>query len=194
MSQTTLTAFFNSRKRPATEDIISSKSKKLHLERSSETKSSQKTPPLILAKDSEPCVNAKISSTIQTLKTEVTSEEKYEGCKRLDSAGPSTSSNSAVVFSKKSNANNIANFEGPSKTEAVSLARKDLSLGDIRKKLASSSRLAELKASADRLSRGIQQLKESSDKRNLKQFKSIDLEVPSRSVLLGLSVLAWLCL
>ncbi|CAH2039500.1 unnamed protein product, partial [Iphiclides podalirius] len=58
------------------------------------------------------------------------------------------------------------------------LTRKELSLGDIKKRLAGSSRLAELKATADRISKGIQQLKESSEKRNLKDFKSIDVDVP----------------
>lgn len=153
MAQTTITAFFNSRKRPASDDLISSKNKRIHTEQSTEKKSSRKTP-LITAKD-----------------TEETCADKNIDSKQSDSAEPTLSQKPNAVFSKKSNANNVN--KTADKTELVSLARKELSLGDIRKKLAGSTRLTELKASAERLSHGIQQLK---------QFKSIDVEVPSRSV------------
>ncbi|KAI5637089.1 DNA replication factor CDT1 like domain-containing protein [Phthorimaea operculella] len=85
----------------------------------------------------------------------------------------------ATPFAKKINAANVSKNTETPKASSVASSRKQLSLGDIRKKLAGSSRLAELKATAERLSKGIQEIKEASEKRNLKEFKSIDVEVPS---------------
>lgn len=177
MSQSTITSFFNSRKRPATEDIVSSKNKIAHID---QTASGHKI----------------VRKSLITKKTEICFQEKQRDSNETKSVQPKTEKTPRVTsgtqasdlltsvnaFAKKQNASNIKNQE-PSKSSPsnlVSSARKELSLGDIRKRLAGSSRLAELKASADRISKGIQQLKETTDKKNLKEFRSIDVEVPSR--------------
>ncbi|KAG7295982.1 hypothetical protein JYU34_021074 [Plutella xylostella] len=183
MSQTSITAFFNSRKRPATEDIFTTKNKKLLIE-----KSGIKSPIVIPGKSCELLDNLKAkSSSIQAPKAAATTEEKC--VLKLPSASATTQPTSskpkeaeqkpAAAFGKKINANNVVKAKPASSAEGVSVARKELSLGDIRKKLAGSSRLAELRAAADRVSRGIQQVKQTSEQRALKQFKSIDVEVPT---------------
>ncbi|KAL0871837.1 hypothetical protein ABMA27_004312 [Loxostege sticticalis] len=176
MSQSTITSFFNSRKRPATEDIVSSKNKIAHID---QTASGHKI----------------VRKSLITKKTEICFQEKQRDSNETKSVQPKTEKTPRVTsgtqasdlltsvnaFAKKQNASNIKNQE-PSKSSPSNLlssARKELSLGDIRKRLAGSSRLAELKASADRISKGIQQLKETTDKKNLKEFRSIDVEVPS---------------
>lgn len=178
MSQTTITSFFNSRKRPASEDIVSSKSKIAHIDCGLE----------INGKPIRRIIKAS-ALVIKDIKQDVAvsngikSEELKKSGKTTVQQSPSKKlpeQSTATAFAKKQNVSNINKFNEPSKPESVSSSRKELSLGDIRKKLASSSRLAELRATAERLSRGIQELKETSDKRNLKEFKSIDVEVPSR--------------
>lgn len=176
MSQKSITSYFNSRKRAATEEITSTKNKKAHIDTFSSLPV-RRTLVLRHPKYEEPCDDAK-NPIIQDLKTNVSLEQKCEKIPE-DVVPLSTSKVESVAFAKKVNANNVAK---DSKCEAVSLARQELSLGDIKKKLAGSSRLAELRARADRLSRGIQQLKETTDKKNLKQFKSLDVEVPVRWV------------
>ncbi|KAI8426160.1 hypothetical protein MSG28_005102 [Choristoneura fumiferana] len=151
MSQTRLTTYYNSRKRPAADDIVTTKRKIIHL-------------------DSVPDSDIKSNAA----GTEQGSQSSLEYASKLIKG--------CEAFTSKVNASNVSTIKKPSKTELVSTARKELSLGDIRKKLAGSSRLAELKASADRLSKGIQQLKaekSSDNQRNLKEFKTIDVEVPS---------------
>ncbi|CAH0729869.1 unnamed protein product, partial [Brenthis ino] len=168
MSQTTLTTFFNSRKRPATEEIVNSKNKIAHIERPIDigTKSIRKSRNCDLKQSPVLSVESKTENVKKTEITHQTSTpDSLPGqCKNL------------ATFAKKVNAKNVMNEEH--KSETLSLARKELSLGDIKKKLAGSSRLAELRATANRLSKGIQQLKESTEKKNLKEFKSIDVDVP----------------
>lgn len=154
MSQTRLTTYYNSRKRPAVDDIATTKRKIIHL-------------------DSVP--DSDLKSNAESTEQGSQSSSSLEHASELI--------NACDAFTSKVNASNVTKITKPSKAELVSKARKELSLGDIRKKLAGSSRLAELKASADRLSKGIQQLK--ADKpgdnlRNLKEFKTIDVEVPLR--------------
>ncbi|CAG9561319.1 unnamed protein product [Danaus chrysippus] len=173
MSQTTLTTFFNSRKRPATEDIASTKNKIAHLERLDPiTKTGRKSP---FPKNDLLLHNGKELNTV----TKVENSKKLDSEQKLTKKPENTSEQQkAVAFSKKINVSNIAKNSETSKTEHVTQARKELCLGDIKKKLASSSRLSELRATAERLSKGIQELKESSDKKNLKEFKSINVDVP----------------
>lgn len=178
MSQTTLTAFFNSRKRPAAEDLGNFKNKIAHIERphDSPIQSSRKTPVL----KTNDVINNNVkqkNAYLKTLKIGKTEEKVFQS--PASPVIPSTSKG-AEAFAKKVNANNINKVSVPSKSTSVISARKELSLGDIKQKLAGSSRLAELRATADRLSKGIQQLKENSEKRNLKDFKSIDVDVPIR--------------
>ncbi|XP_045766587.1 DNA replication factor Cdt1 [Maniola jurtina] len=181
MSQTKLTTFFNSRKRPATDEIVSSKNKIAHIERAdSSIKLGRKTPLLkhndILAR------NAKQTSTVAS-QSVVTKTAEVQLARNDNKVEPQQS---VEVFAKKASASNIIKSSDPSKPVSVNAARKELSLGDIKKKLAASSRLAELRATADRLSKGIQELKETTDKKirneavtkNLKEFKSIDVDVP----------------
>lgn len=179
MSQTSITSFFNSRKRPASEDIVGSKSKIAHIERKTGTgKPVSKTivQKCNIVKDVRNSVPNGI--TLNGLKNTISA--------RICLAQASPSKNEPehkdlAVFAKKQNISNISKNTEP-KIQNVNSARQELSLGDIRKKLAGSSRLAELRATAERLSKGIQELKEASDKKNLREFKSIDVEVPSRSV------------
>ncbi|XP_045495903.1 DNA replication factor Cdt1 [Colias croceus] len=172
MSQTTLTTFFNSRKRPATDDIISSKSKIPNLERipeanKVETKSSTRS--------SETITKTNKSSLNKTIKSELPKTQNVEPIAKESASGEKKN---VGAFAKKSNASNIVKNTNFGKSDSLNVARKELSLGDIRKKLASSSRLAELRASAERISKGIQELKEKSDKKNLKEFRSIDVDIP----------------
>lgn len=183
MPQTSITSFFNSRKRPASEDIVGSKSKIAHIERNIETGSTPVRKDII-----QKC------NTIKDVRNSlaVPNGIKLNGLKNTISTHDCTAQASPsknvpeqkdlAVFAKKQNTFNISkNIEQP-KVETVTSARKELSLGDIRKKLSGSSRLAELRATAERLSKGIQNLKEASDKKNLREFKAIHLEVPSRLV------------
>lgn len=178
MSQTSITSYFNSRKRPATDDILSSKSKIPYIERSAEISSVSRkihvVKASVLPKEVKQCqvpacereCESSLNATVPiVVKSEVAPEPKYT---------------EKIVFAKKINAANVTKTSEPSKSERTCSARKELSLGDIRKRLAGSSRLAELRATADKLSKGIQHLKEASAKRNLKEFKSIDVEVTSR--------------
>lgn len=180
MAQTSITSFFNSRKRAATDDSLSSKSKVPHIDRNQEfgrialkthlVKSCQ------LVKDVKqphlPAAEVKLVNVTKIEKGNLPVVAETDPKPEIQPEKP--------VFAKKVNSTNIAKTGEPSKSNATSSARKELSLGDIRKKLAGSSRLAEIKANAERLSKSIQQLKEASEKRNLKEFKSIDVEVPSR--------------
>ncbi|XP_047535110.1 DNA replication factor Cdt1 [Vanessa atalanta] len=182
MSQTTLTAFFNSRKRPATDDIVSSKNKIAHIDRTIECATKSKKN--LLSK------NIEQSSVKDKFNTELKHPNAVPNTTNLDLKKIEIISQAAEktnltekpknveAFSKKVNAANIVKNNDPSKIETVNLARKELSLGDIKKKLSGSSRLAELRARADRLSKGIQQLKDTTVKKNLKEFKSIDVDVP----------------
>ncbi|XP_047993274.1 DNA replication factor Cdt1 [Leguminivora glycinivorella] len=177
MSQTTLTAFYNSRKRPAAEDIASSKRKIPHIERvlESELKCKAKN---ILQKKCDTTLKVESRSESIAQPSSVTKNDSLT-TKRSSPVELGETSTSDP-FASKVNGSNITKSNQPSKSEIVNSARKELSLGDIRKKLASSSRLAELKASAERLSKGIQQLKDGSEKQSkLREFKSIDVEVPS---------------
>lgn len=167
MSQTTLTLFFTSRKRPASDDISGSKSKVPHLDRK-----------FIITK---PGIDEDVKQTIQDIKEQKNKLVNYvadNNIKKdhLDKPIETT------TFAKKTNITNVIKPSELTKHETTSVARKELSLGEIRKKLAGSSRLGEIKAAAERISKGIQQLKGTSEKKNLKEFKSIDLEVQSRYV------------
>lgn len=175
MSQKTITSFFNSRKRPANDGILTSKSKIPHIERISEVKSLSIGKGPILKKSDIIAKNVKD----KTICSESAKNLKHAAISNLDSKQISTDSKTSIAFEKKVNTCNTIKSAETSKPDVVTSARKELSLGDIRKRLAGSSRLAELKAAADRLSKGIQELKEASEKRNLKEFKSIDVEVPS---------------
>ncbi|XP_023946825.2 DNA replication factor Cdt1 [Bicyclus anynana] len=186
MSQTTLTAFFNSRKRPATDEIVSSKNKIAHIDRTDSLLKSNRI--THLAKQCDILThNAKQTAAVASEKTQpnqVFPKPTEAQVSRNDNTP--TSQKIGEVFSKKGNASNIIKNVESRKPVSVSTARKELSLGDIKKKLASSSRLAEIKAAADRLSKGIQEFKESTEKKhlkeplnkNLKEFKSIDVDVP----------------
>lgn len=182
MSQTSITSFFNSRKRPATEDLITSKNKVPHIDRTLEKKIiSTGTAPLFKRND---FVSREVKQPIKS------SETVKDDLKRAETQHVVSSKDVKQIppkltaaFGKKVNASNTPKItEAASKAEVITASRKELSLGDIRKKLAGSSRLAELRATADRLSKGIQELKQTSEKRNLREFKSIDVEVPVRYV------------
>lgn len=182
MSQTSITSFFNSRKRPASDDLITSKTKLPHIDRSLETKISSTGKALPVRK----CEIVR-----KEFKQPIKSSEIKEESKQLDSQHVSSKDTKQIApkitapFGKKVNASNTPKSIESLKSEVTNISRKELSLGDIRKKLAGSSRLAELRATADRLSKGIQELKQASEKCNLKEFKSIDVEVPSRFVFLS---------
>ncbi|RVE41296.1 hypothetical protein evm_014057 [Chilo suppressalis] len=171
MSQTAITSFYNSRKRPAPEDIVSSKSKIAHLDQTS--LKCIKTVRRGSLNQEEP--NSKL--------TEITEHEKKSEEPQSRHKEIQIQEKNVTAFAKKNNNTKVRNLEiDPSKSEpsnSIKSARKELSLGDLKKRLAGSSRLAELRASADRISKGIQQLKEATDKKNLKEFKHIDVEVPS---------------
>lgn len=181
MPQTSITSFFNSRKRPASEDIVGSKSKIAHIEKNIGTGSRPIRKAIV-----QKCNIKDVRNSFA-----VPNGIKLNGLKNIVTAHDCTAQTcpsknvpeqkDVKVFAKKQNTSNISNnTELPN----VNSARKELSLGDIRKKLSGSSRLAELRATAERLSKGIQDLKEASDKKNLREFKSIHVEVPSRLVLL----------
>ncbi|CAG9793940.1 unnamed protein product [Diatraea saccharalis] len=171
MSQTTITSYFNSRKRPATEDIVSSKSKIAHIDDAS-LKNKR-----IFRKGSN--IHEELSSKSYEVNED---PKKTENESLLTPVGSEVQEKNGAAFARKNNAANSRNQESePTKSESfnsLNSARKELSLGVLKKKLAGSSRLAELRASADRISKGIQQLKETTEKKNLKEFKSIDVEVP----------------
>lgn len=179
MSQTTLTSYFNSRKRAATEEISSSKNKIPHIERVQDARALKKALLLkkseVITKDVTP--NTELSNGINLDRVKKT-EKSFVSIVTKD--GESESQPKKTVFARKHNVSNIAKSVEPIKTTTVHTARQELSLGDIRKRLAGSSRLAELRASAERISKGIQQVKEITKKPNLKEFKSIDVEVPLR--------------
>ncbi|XP_053606454.1 DNA replication factor Cdt1 [Plodia interpunctella] len=172
MSQTTITSFFNSRKRPAVDDIVSSKSKLPHLEKTSQAISKSKGRINLIGK----CESYKNVRQDKTPSTQVVQENDSN---HLSPTKATHRLNNVDAFLNKSSVSNIAKNVGATKSSVVNAARKELSLGDIRKKLAGSSRLAELKASADRISKGIHDLKEANEQRNLIGFQTIDVEVPS---------------
>lgn len=178
MSQTTLTSYFNSRKRAATDDIVSTKNKVPHIERTQETKALRKAQ---LLKKCELFTN-NVKPIVEKVKDIKVDGKNKNGNVQINVAQNATQTQPIenTVFSKKLNASNIATCGEPSKISTANSARKELSLGDIRKRLAGSSRLAELRASAERISKGIKQVKEATEKPNLKEFKSIDVEVPVR--------------
>ncbi|XP_050351546.1 DNA replication factor Cdt1 [Nymphalis io] len=182
MSQTTLTTFFNSRKRPATDDIVSSKHKIAHIDRTTECATKSKKN-LIPKNFEQGTVKDKLNTNIKqsnAISNKINSELK-QNVNVSEAAGKNNlaeNPKNVEAFSKKVNAANIVKNNDPSKIQSVDLARKELSLGDIKKRLTGSSRLAELRATADRLSKGIQQLKDTTEKKNLKEFKSIDVDVP----------------
>lgn len=177
MSQTTLTSFFASKKRPASEDIVDLKSKVPHVDSNPEigVKTNRKK---LLVK--VPDTRKDDKQTVQEVKEQKNIPDKVA----VDSVSKEHFEKpiETAAFSRKLTVTNIVKPSDSSKYETASTARKELSLGEIRKRLAGSSRLAEIKASAERISKGIQLLKEASEKKNLKEFKSIDLEVHSRSV------------
>ncbi|KPJ07246.1 DNA replication factor Cdt1 [Papilio machaon] len=214
MAQTTITTFFNSRKRPASEDLVNTKHKLAHIERIPDNHKETERNSSSLKNNDVDNKNLKPHFTCtKVLKTD--KKDKGE-CHSTSSNGLIRPSNQLEVFAKKVNANNIAKPSLASETvslnsarkelslgakpsipsetvtgsarkelslgskPSVSLnsARKELSLGDIRKKLASSSRLAEIKATAERLSKNIPLCLEGKHKQNLKEFKSIDVDVP----------------
>ncbi|KOB75338.1 Uncharacterized protein OBRU01_07661 [Operophtera brumata] len=173
MSQTTLTSYFNSRKRPAIDAKASSKNKIPRIERTQEGNVFNKCE--LDNKDVKPNIEvSKEINVVSAIKTENVSVPSNVA-QKASASEPKLQEK--AVFAKKLNASNIAKTGEPFRTTTDS-ARKDLSLGDIRKRLAGSSKLAELIASADRVSKGIRQVKETTEKRNLKEFKSIDVEVP----------------
>lgn len=178
MSQTRITSFFNSRKRPAIDDIASPKNKIPHLELVSDdgTKLIKRK---VNINKSDICDVIQSSQLINDTKDEGKKDNLLLQQPLTEQACKHTHASVATPFAKKNNSSNISKASEVSKTQTIQVARKELSLGNIRKKLAGSSRLAEIKASAERISKGIQQLKETGEQRNLKEFKSIDVEVPS---------------
>lgn len=176
MSQTTLTSFFHSRKRPATDEIVNSKNKIAHIERSDASLQLSRKSPVTKACD--------VSSHSDKPTASVTSEKSKIGdAAKIQVAKVDTTSEPKkkdVVFAKKGNSSIAISNAGPSKPVSTNEARKELSLGDIRKKLLASSRLAEIRATADRLSKQIKESAEKSsvaDVKNLKEFTSIDVDV-----------------
>ncbi|XP_026762568.2 DNA replication factor Cdt1 [Galleria mellonella] len=178
MSQTRITSFFNSRKRPAIDDIASPQNKIPHLELVSDdgTKLIKRK---VNVNKSDICDVIQSSQLINDTKDEGKKDNLLLQQPLTEQACKHTHASVATPFAKKNNSSNISKASEVSKTQTIQVARKELSLGNIRKKLAGSSRLAEIKASAERISKGIQQLKETGEQRNLKEFKSIDVEVPS---------------
>ncbi|KAG6444799.1 DNA replication factor Cdt1 [Manduca sexta] len=174
MSQTSITSFFNSRKRPASDDIITSKSKVPHV-------AGLETSEKIIRRNiqNKKCEISNVTKSVCGAK-KIDTNKSDSAAIKVDPVSKNTQDlKEKTAFSKKGNSSNIAKAASTSKAEVTNSARKELSLGDIRKKLAGSSRLAELKASAERISKGIQELKEATAKKNLKEFKSLDVEVPS---------------
>ncbi|GBP19010.1 DNA replication factor Cdt1 [Eumeta japonica] len=178
MSQKTITAYFSSRKRPATEDIVSSKNKILHLDRN-KCKVFNKEPILFSPKNCE-------LRSIEKVPNSVSKNVKSNECKANEirnqsciKSGNVNETKSLEVFAKKTSANVVSNTNVNSKQIDTNKARKELSLGDLKKRLSNSPRLAEIRAAADRISKGIKLLTEEDDKKNLKEFKSINIEVPS---------------
>lgn len=171
MSQTAITSFFQSRKRPASEDLVTSKSKIPHVDRTLPSgKALSETKCEIIAKDSHQLTKSSAIKNEEPKQSAIQHASSKEQTKQ-ESTAPK-------AFSKKVNASNTPKTTQASKIETTVSSRQELSLGDIRKKLAGSSRLAELRATADRLSKGIKELQQASEKRNLREFKSIDVEVP----------------
>lgn len=180
MSQTTITSFFNSRKRAAHDDIVSSKSKKAYVDHAS----LKNIKPLRKNSTKSNEVNCSFKKEQNLVLDDIKLENGEKTEKTTSSPqAPEVQEKKVAAFAKKINASNVRNQEGePSKSEPINTlksARKELSLCDLKKKLAGSSRLAELRASADRISKGIQQLKDVTDQKNLKEFKTINVEVPS---------------
>ncbi|XP_013172636.1 PREDICTED: DNA replication factor Cdt1 [Papilio xuthus] len=214
MAQTTITTFFNSRKRPASEDLVNTKHKLAHIERIPDNHKDTGRNSSSLKNNDVDNNNFKPHFTCtKVLKTDIKDKDE---CHLTSSNGLIRSSNQFEVFAKKVNANNIAKPSISSETVStnsarkevnlgakssipsetvtssarkelslgakpsvsINSARKELSLGDIRKKLASSSRLAEIKATAERLSKNIPLCLEGKNKQNLKEFKSINVDVP----------------
>ncbi|XP_013190757.2 DNA replication factor Cdt1 [Amyelois transitella] len=171
MSQTTITSFFNSRKRPAVDDIVSSKSKVPHLDKSSLANPKSLRGNNLISK----CESIKSPKKVKIPDVHPISES-LNTCPSSNKG--SSQPSKVAAFLNKSSVSNIAKNPDVSKS-ALNTARKELSLGDIRKKLAGSSRLAQLKTSAARISKGIHDLKEANEQRNLIGFQSIDVEVPS---------------
>lgn len=175
MSQTAITSFFQSRKRPASEDLVTSKSKIPHVDRTLPSgKALSETKCEIIAKDSHQITKSSAIKNEEPKQSVIQHASSKEQTKQ-ESTAPK-------AFGKKVNASNTPKTTQASKIETTVSSRQELSLGlslgDIRKKLAGSSRLAELRATADRLSKGIKELQQASEKRNLREFKSIDVEVP----------------
>lgn len=183
MPQTSITSFFNSRKRPASEDIVGAKSKIAHIERNVGTGSRPVRKTIVekcdIIKDVKNSFAVPNGMKLNGLKDTIITNDCTAQASPSKNVPEQTD---LAVFAKKQNTSNISKNTELPKVENVNSARKELSLGDIRKKLSGSSRLAELRATAERLSKGIQDLKEASDKKNLREFKSIHLEVPSRLV------------
>lgn len=184
MSQTSITSFFNSRKRPASEDIVGSKSKIAHIERNVGTGSKSVRKVIVqkcnITKDVRNSFAVPNGMKLNGLKNTI---NKHDCTPQAPSSKNVSEQKDLAVFGTKQNTSNISKNTELPEVQNVNSARKELSLGDIRKKLAGSSRLAELRATAERLSKGIQDLKEASHYKNLREFKSIHVAVTSRSVL-----------
>lgn len=179
MSQTQLTSFFASRKRPPSDDIVSSKNKIPHLEINSTRLNNCKNKASFTFSSKR--LNASTEKTINSTVVEQ-SEPKGSGEVATDTTDKTNDKIGKLeVFAKKTNTcNKIKEIKAGRSVETLNIARKELSLGDIRKKLASHPKFAEIKEKAETLSQQIQQFKEVSAKKNLKEFGTIDVEVPSR--------------
>lgn len=176
MSQRTLTSYYTSRKRAATDDIVNSKIKVPHIDARLELKSKCKES-LKAAQKLSDIVRSDTISPLAGLVTKKSNQKNLDKTSSQVKEAPSTN-----AFAQKVNATNIAKESKPSSSNSVTSARKELNLGDIKKRLLKSHRLSELKGRAQLISKGIQQLQDpaSPSKKTLKEFRSINVEVPIR--------------
>lgn len=178
MAQRTLTSYYTSRKRAATDDIVNSKIKVPHLDSRLELKSKSKES----LKAAQKLSDIVRSDTINPLGGFVTKVKANQKSSDKTSSQVVKEASSSNAFAQKVNATNIAKESKPSSSDSVTSARKELNLGDIKKRLLKSNRLTELKERAQLISKGIQQLQDptSPSKKTLNEFRSIDVEVPIR--------------
>lgn len=175
MSQTRLTSFFASRKRPASDDIVSSKSKVAHVESVSSTKGGGKRISYTCTPSNNEAKCDKPTTTLNLNKSEKV-EDKPAVSPQVDDVNQQDFN----VFKKKLSAVNVIKEPKQSiNIDVASSARKELSLSDIRKKLRNNPKFAKIKERAEQLSKHIEEFKERTAKKNLKEFDTIDVEVPS---------------
>lgn len=168
MSQTKLTSYYPSRKRVATDDLASIKIKLPHIDSSiNGLNVKDKIIDIPLKKNVDAPEVTNSTGTGSKDKTAKNNNSIPSVTDSIEEKQTPQQHNSETIFNKKINARNVIKSK-TSKVGSATLARKELSLGQIRKCIIKSSEFGELKKTVGQL------------RKNIEKFKSLDVEVPIR--------------